>query len=280
MQLVEAYADIHNAHTFVKSFRKKSITNFFLQEADCLSLIRDKVFFQHRTGETVFLIRKNSVHCNIYFYASSLEALNAALPDLRALLPGDCLVMDIVAREQEPGLLAVLQQHGFSSYTSLVRMSASAETLAGNTELLEALAPVRKAEPHELSELHRLFTTHFDPLSEQIPSVEQLEKWTSVDAILVCEINDRIAGFIIYEINGQTQYLRYWFVHPDFRDRRVGTALFRHFLAKGEASPRKIFWVIRSNDNAIKRYKHYGFLEENMFNFVMINKPHDERENN
>ena len=38
---------------------------------------------------------------------------------------------------------------------------------------------------------------------------------------------------------------------------------------EGKDTKRQIFWVIRTNENAIKRYKHYGFNEENMFDYVM-----------
>ncbi|MBA4320402.1 MAG: N-acetyltransferase, partial [Flavobacterium sp.] len=41
---------------------------------------------------------------------------------------------------------------------------------------------------------------------------------------------------------------------------------------KGRNTKRQLFWVIKSNENAIKRYLHYGFKEEKMYNFVMINK--------
>lgn len=278
MQLVESYSDIHRAHSFAKSFRKKSITNFFLQEEDCLTLIRDKVLFQYQTGEVVFLIRKNSVHSNIYFYASSFESLNVSLPDLLSHAPAGNLVIDIVAREEKPELLEVLQNHGFALYTSLVRMSAPRESMKVSEEGKQA--STKEAEISLIPDIHKLLHTYFNPLSEQLPTIEKLEAWAAAKSLLVCEINGQTAGFIIYEINGQTQYLRYWFVHPEFRNRKVGSALFRHFLAKGKDSVRKIFWVVRSNDNAIKRYKHYGFLEENMFNFVMINRQEHERENN
>ena len=70
-------------------------------------------------------------------------------------------------------------------------------------------------------------------------------------------------------MNATTHYLRYWFTHPDFRDKKVGSRLLRRFFEEGRDTKRQLFWVIRSNENAIKRYRHYGFAEENMFDFVM-----------
>ena len=76
-------------------------------------------------------------------------------------------------------------------------------------------------------------------------------------------------GHLIFELSASTLYLRYWFTHPDYRDKKVGSRLLRRFFEEGKDTKRQLFWVIRTNENAIKRYKHYGFTEENMYDFVM-----------
>ena len=73
-------------------------------------------------------------------------------------------------------------------------------------------------------------------------------------------------------MNNTTNYLRYWFTHPNYRDKKIGSKLLRHFFKIGEDTKRQIFWVIQSNENAIKRYRHYGFKEENMFDYVLMLK--------
>ena len=87
--------------------------------------------------------------------------------------------------------------------------------------------------------------------------------------IFIPKIENKIAGFLIYELTTTTLYLRYWFTHPDYRDRKVGSRLLRRFFEEGKDTKRQLFWVIRTNENAIVRYRHYGFVEENMFDYVM-----------
>lgn len=41
-------------------------------------------------------------------------------------------------------------------------------------------------------------------------------------------------------------------------------------LAKG--TKRQMHWVISTNDNAIKRYKHYGYIAESLYDYVLLNK--------
>ena len=48
--------------------------------------------------------------------------------------------------------------------------------------------------------------------------------------------------------------------------------LFNEFLSRGKNTQRQLFWVIKTNQNAIKRYRHYGFEKEKMSNFILTNK--------
>ena len=89
----------------------------------------------------------------------------------------------------------------------------------------------------------------------------------------IYEVENKILGFIIYDLKASTLFLRYWFVKPNYRDLRIGSKLFNEFLLRGKDTHRQMFWVIRSNENAINRYLHYGFKEEIMYNFVYTNKP-------
>ena len=85
---------------------------------------------------------------------------------------------------------------------------------------------------------------------------------------LVDFLNFLYGYFLIYELNATTLYLRYWFTHPDYRDTKVGSRLLRRFFEEGKDTKRQLFWVIRTNENAIVRYRPYGFAEENMFDYV------------
>ena len=55
-------------------------------------------------------------------------------------------------------------------------------------------------------------------------------------------------------------------------DQFPNIKLFNEFLSRGKNTQRQLFWVIKTNQNAIKRYRHYGFEEEKMSNFILTNK--------
>ena len=128
---------------------------------------------------------------------------------------------------------------------------------------------VRFASEDDLPLISEQLHLFFDERTEQIPYYEELKEYTKQGHILACEENGDLAGFLIFELNATTIYLRYWFTHPDFRDKKVGSRLLRRFFEEGKDTKRQLFWVIRTNENALMRYRHYGFSEENMFDYVM-----------
>ena len=120
--------------------------------------------------------------------------------------------------------------------------------------------------------IFHLLNTYFDPVAEQLPSQEEILAWIDQGNISIFEENKEILGFVIYNLIGLTSYLRYWFVHPQHRDKKIGSVLLNKFFSASKEAKRQLFWVIQSNDNAIKRYKHYGFEPENLVDSVMTNK--------
>lgn len=267
MNLIENYAVVQNSITYVKAYKKKFVTNFFIDEKKILTWILDKSFFFIQKEEVVFFIKKNDTFYSLFFIASTIIDLQASLNLLLKEYTTLTFVSDIIIKEENSEIQSVFEKSDFQIYTSLFRMNK-----LHYDPLIEfsIITNLKEAVYTELDELIRLFNQYFDPYAEQIPNKSELLDWINVKNILVYKINNKIIGFIIYDLNGSTIYLRYWFVHPEYREQKIGTALFKYFLFKGRSTKRQLLWVIKSNDNAIKRYKHYGFIEEKMFNFVMI----------
>jgi hypothetical protein len=48
--------------------------------------------------------------------------------------------------------------------------------------------------------------------------------------------------------------------------------LLNEFFSNSVGTKRQLFWVIQTNENAIKRYIHYGFNSENLYDYILTNK--------
>ena len=103
-------------------------------------------------------------------------------------------------------------------------------------------------------------------------SLKELEDFAERLQLLVIKDGDKLCGFLIAEIIGVSWYLRYWYTSQDYRNQGIGAKLLKTSLLMAGETKRQMFWVISDNDNAIKRYEHYGFKRENMNDYVLIKK--------
>jgi GNAT superfamily N-acetyltransferase len=269
MKKVTDFIEINQAVVRIKNYKKKLVTNFFPNREKVEVWISKDQFYTIEIGEVVYFLKKNSNFYSLFFIASSNDELDKSLTELLVDFGEEVLMLDIVQREESSVMLDVFYNKSFHHYTSLVRMNRlNYQIDISSTNIDE----IKKASIHHLPPLFNMFYSFFDEKAEQLPDEKELGNWIENKNVLIYEEDNQIGGFLIYEIIGSTLYLRYWFVHPDFREKGVGSKLFNEFETKGKDTNRHLFWVIRSNENAIKRYKHYGFVEEKMYNFVLTNK--------
>lgn len=245
--------------------KQRFITNFFLDPFKHTVWIKKGDCQTEIEGNTLFIIRTDNGFWNVFYSSASNETLSMDIKAFTAKYPEQTMMFDIVGREKQcKPLVDIFKELGFKEATSLVRMNRMADPF----EYIPDDA-IRKATVDDISHISQLLHAYFNPQNEQIPYDEELRNYANQGHVLVSEEQGNISGFLIYELNASTLYLRYWFTHPDYRDKKVGSHLLRRFFEDGRETKRQLFWVIRTNENAIKRYKHYGFNEENMFDYVM-----------
>ena len=249
----------------VRSLRKGFLTNFFLDPVKHGLWIAKGDCYAERIGSTLFIVKQSPTFWNVFYCSTTHEEFGADLSAFMAEHAAATMMFDIVGRDvQCQPMVELLKSKSCQVATSLVRMTRMAEPFDYTSD-----ATIRKATEADIPQVSQLLHEYFNPQNEQIPYDEELLDYASQGHVLVCEEERKMAGFLIYELNATTLYLRYWFTHPDYRDRKVGSRLLRRFFEEGKDTKRQLFWVIRTNENAIVRYRHYGFAEENMFDYVM-----------
>lgn len=265
MDLVKSIEQLQQQSAEIRGLRRGYITNFFLDPIKHGIWIKKGDCYVERIDNTLFIIKKSLTFWNVFYCSTTLDDFSHDLTCFLSEYTGTTLMFDIVGRDiQCQPVVEVFRSKGSHEATSLVRMTRIAEPFDYTPD-----TSIRKATSADISEVSKLLNEYFNPQNEQIPYYEELLDYARQGHVLVCEEEGHMVGFLIYELNATTLYLRYWFTHPDFRDKKVGSRLLRRFFEDGKNTKRQLFWVIRSNENAIKRYKHYGFTEENMYDFVM-----------
>ena len=244
-----------------------AVTNFFPDEERMSSWCRDGIFFEERCGDTHFFVRRQAEFSNVYFIGKSVDGLGDDWKSFVASNGAGRWIVDLIGpdRVREP-LVGVFSSAGFESLTTLQRMGRKTPG-----ETTERSSDVECAVADDASAIKQLLDTFFVAEEEQIPSVEEIGKWIEKQTLYVIRgtADNPILGFVIFDLLPATLYLRYWFAHPSARGKGVGGRLLKAMFAAGHDTKRQYFWVKTDNDNAIKRYQHYGFQFEPMKDVVM-----------
>ena len=243
----------------------RMLSNFFPDEKRMNRWCDSGSFSYVELGETTFLKRRQECFSNIYFLSSSVEALAKDAVLLISANNSTRMVVDVLGRDamREP-VEGVFKSIGFSTLTTLQRMSRRTPSVQYSSEI-----GIEVASPSDAYAIHRLLTDNFVAEEEQIPCLAEIEDWIAAQSILVARGDNGIKGFVIFDLSPAALYLRYWFVSPDARGGGIGGKLMRSMFAMGANTKRQYFWVKTANENAIKRYRHYGFEFEELKDTVL-----------
>lgn len=270
MNKLNSFLDVQNAIKLVKEKKKGFLTNFFPEVDKVNSWLSEGKFSMEIIEDTVFFFRENADFKYLYYCTSSINALRSALIYLKRVVTSeDLLVIDLIGKEKSlEEVINVFEHNGFNKYTVLNRMSRITDASDTKNEF----ARLKVAKEYQTKQILSLLYTYFDPIAEQIPTERDIINWIKVEHIWIIEEGDEIIGFVIFDLMGLTSYLRYWFVHPDHRNKKIGSLLLNKYFEISLDSKRQLFWVIQTNENAIKRYNHYGFVQEDLYDVIMTNK--------
>lgn len=265
MQIVTSIEQLQQLPAEIRSLRRGFITNFFLDPVRHGLWIAKGDCYTECIGSSLFIIKQSPTFWNVFYCSTTPEEFGTDLLAFMAEHSVATMMFDIVGRDvQCQPVVELFRSKGCKEATSLVRMNRMTTPMKYTPD-----SSIRKAIENDIPEVSQLLHAYFDEQTEQIPYDEELMDYARQGRVLVCEEAGKMAGFLIYELNATTLYLHYWFTHPDYRDRKVGSRLLRQFFEEGKDTKRQLFWVIRTNENAIVRYRHYGFAEENMYDYVM-----------
>lgn len=262
---LSSYEELLKQIAEIRALRLGTLTNFFPDIAKHTLWIEKGDFYSEKINNTLFLVKQSPSFWNVFYYSTSLDVFGKDLELFQTSHSDKKLIYDLVGRHAQcQPIVGLFTEKGCEVATSFVRMNRVTEQMDYNPD-----DTIRFATEKDLPEISKQLHQFFNEQTEQIPYDEELLEYTNQHHVLVCEEDGVMTGFLIFELNSTTLYLRYWFTHPDYRDRKVGSRLLRRFFEEGRDTKRQLFWVIRTNENAIVRYRHYGFKEEDMYDFVM-----------
>lgn len=261
----EVLDGIQCAKTGASDFR----TNLFVPQAKLQAWIdHGELFRENREGATFFL-RKDRDFWHLYFCAACPAALQRQVGTMSGLSTMR-VVADLVGSEAGLSeLLGSLASVGFRRHLQLQRMAR-----AGRPDELQPAGgglPVVGAEKSDCGAILELVESAFDRYGEQLPALYEVESAVENRQILVVKRDRNLAGLLFFETQGLASTVRFWVVAEQYRALRVGSALMQHYLRSERAVRRFTLWVDSANENAIRKYGHYGYRPEGLIDYVLVN---------
>lgn len=266
MLKVESFEQIQDFVRHIRSLRNGFVTNFYWDDNKHPYWLANGTLLYEQSDKGVLMVHQNESFLNLYYIATDYDVVSSMLQTIQ--FNAD-IVADIVCRGDGEKELVAFKKMGFELYKSLYRMSHVGQ-IVQNDWIRDSR--VKSGAKSDAALVHQVLLRDFDPLCEQIPSISEVEDYAVRGELSVIKDGDELCGFLIAEITGLTWYLRYWYTSPDYRNQGIGARLLRTSLINGITTKRQMFWVIADNENAIKRYEHYGFSKENMNDYVIIKK--------
>jgi ribosomal protein S18 acetylase RimI-like enzyme len=265
----EVFDAIHETKVKASDFR----TNFFPVPAKLQNWIeRDELLGEVRNG-VAFFFRKNLGFFRFYFCAGSLEKLQSEISML-PILKAERVATDLVGNETAvTEMLAPLEAVGFFRYAQLQRLARPAQT----GEPADSNLPVVFPEKTDAPAIFELIENAFDRYGEQLPTLYEIEAAIESRQIFAVKHDGKITGLLFFETYGFNSTVRFWAVAEKFRALKIGSALMQHYFKTQNSVRRFTLWVNVQNENAIQKYKHYGYAPDGLIDCVLANKiaPHE-----
>ena len=269
MSPLTTVAQVFDAVQQAKAGASAFCTNFFPAQGKLQAWINHGELFGELRDRSAFFLRNDRDFGHLYFCASDIATLQqhiSALPCLKT----ERVAVDLVGREAAlRELLNAVESGGFRPYTRLLRLARPGEPAQppSAAEGAEVFYPERT----DCQSILNLLESAFDRYADQLPALYELEAAMAARQVLAIKCDGALAALLFFETQGLTSTVRFWVVDPRFRSHRFGSALMRHYFAAHHSVRRFVLWVTAANENAVSKYRHYGYAPDGLVDHVLVN---------
>lgn len=270
MSAVTTVGQVFDAMQQAKRDAPAFCTNFFPTQGRLQGWIDHNALLVEERAGAVFFLRRDHEFWHLYFCAADVPALRrelAVFPSVKS----EPVAIDLIGKEGAlDSLLSAVEFAGFRRYCRLLRLARSGEPVEP-AQSFPADAQVQWGDPTDVPAILELLEASFDRYADQLPMPYEIQAALAARQIQVVKCDGTLAALLYSETQGFTSTVRYWVVAERFRAQRLGAALMRQYFASNPAVRRFILWVTADNENAVGKYRHYGYAPDGLTDHVLLN---------
>ncbi len=266
MERIATLADFYQFYDQAKRSTPNWISNFYPNPERIATLIEQGLLYHTSLSSTFFFLEQTTHFWRVFYCAATADQLENSLRELRQQ-HAQQLVIDILSPTTlDSTLSAALQNSGYRFYARFQRMRLTQK----NVPHQHGMAPIHCATPEQAPEILTLLEQAFDPLSEHLPNQTEIVAACEKGTILLAQPEGIIAGLLFYQQARLSSELRYWWVHPDWRKQKLGSALLYTYWQRAAQAQSHFLWVNTANQPAIEKYIHFGYTFDRLYDFIYI----------
>ena len=267
MQVATDFLAVFDEFNRIKQQSKGWKTNCFLSEEQVQELIASRNLFIDSGDKWFVLVSHGSQFDRFFFAAADFDSVNLAVEQLDQSCH-EFLVADLVGESSEARqIAAIFRSNGFKDYAvyqRLVRISVP------NSDTNSKNNPVAYAAEEDTKDIYDAIVANFDPFCDHFPSLSEIRRAVSERSILVSKRQSTLLGFCHFETTGKTSMIRYYWVLDSCRGQGIGSSLLQRYFQTNFHVRRFILWVNTRNHKALQRYRHYGYQEDQLSDYIII----------
>jgi ribosomal protein S18 acetylase RimI-like enzyme len=239
-------------------------TNFFPVESKLQGWIDHRELFAEWHPGAAFFFRTDRDFRHFYFCAADGAALEQGIASSPGLKDGPVTTDLVGSGSTLEHLPPIFERAGFRRYTQLQRLAR-----IGRPETNDGTSDAGFAKKEDGPTALRLIENSFDRHGEQLPSPYEMESAVENHQVLAVKRSGELAGLLFFETQGLASSVRFWAVAEKFRAQRVGSTLMQHYFHIHGTVRRFTLWVNSGNENAITKYRHYGYAPDGLMDHVL-----------
>lgn len=240
----------------IDNFAKRyKYTNCFVDYNNFIKLLDISVFFVR--NNSTFIMKKELGFYKFYYFINDyneLKDLNSFFRDYK-----EPIILEVVSKKN-------IDTHkysniNFSIYKTFTRYYT-------NNKKSKRYNSIKDATKDDIKEIKDLIDSTFDPLSDYIPNILELELFVENKEIYIIRIDNMLAGVSIYQKKSNDKYyFRLSCVHSHHRPGIIGYMLASNSPKDGANYST---WIDNTNSEAIKLNSHLGFMPDKLQNYIFI----------
>ncbi len=206
-------------------------------------------------GNSLFLLKSEDKFLRFYYFINDYNELNN-LEDFLNMYDVP-IVLEVVSKEEVEN--EIYKKINFYPYKVYSRYFV--------TKSLKKATKIVLAEKSDILEIKKLLDQEFDPLSDYIPSKDELNRLVEKKELFITRRNDTISSIAIYQKMGLKLYYRLLLVHPDYRTGFLG---YNHALKSLDNDGYAYAWVDDENIPPSKLIMAVGYKKDGLKNHIFL----------